>query len=233
MTSLTVKDLLPEDGTKGTLVGRVWLPQADGPSVVAVRADGVFDITRSFPTVARSARRPTRPRRLRAANGRADRRSRSHPGQHAARWARPEQALAARADRPPGREGGGRHLRHLDAGARDRGAGPRQSGLRAKRSARKWTRLIGDDLSKLKPGSPQAMQLKQVLIDQSAWSQYLEVGIGPDAEVFTKAPTMSVGRHRHGCRAASEVDLEQSRAGSRAGRRRAAAASSARRSATT
>ena len=30
MTTLTVKDLLPEDGTKGTLVGRVWLPQANG-----------------------------------------------------------------------------------------------------------------------------------------------------------------------------------------------------------
>ena len=52
-------------------------------------------------------------------------------------------------------------------------------------------RLVGDDLSKLKPGSPEAMKLKAVLIDQNAWSQYLEVGIGPDAEVFTKAPTMS------------------------------------------
>src|SRR5436189_6234950 len=52
-------------------------------------------------------------------------------------------------------------------------------------------KLVGDDFSKLKPGSEQAMQLKQVLIEQNAWSQYLEVGIGPDAEVFTKAPTMS------------------------------------------
>src|SRR4051812_10980336 len=51
MTTLTVKDLLPEDGTKGTLVGRVWLPQANGPAVVAVRADGVFDVTAKFPTV--------------------------------------------------------------------------------------------------------------------------------------------------------------------------------------
>ena len=53
------------------------------------------------------------------------------------------------------------------------------------------TRLVGDDLSKLKPGSPEAARLKQVLIDQNAWSQYLEVGIGPDAEVFTKAPVLS------------------------------------------
>src|SRR5204862_473029 len=52
-------------------------------------------------------------------------------------------------------------------------------------------RLVGDDLSKLKPGSAEAARLKQVLIDQNAWSQYLEVGIGPDAEVFTKAPTLS------------------------------------------
>src|SRR5947207_11910165 len=35
------------------------------------------------------------------------------------------------------------------------------------------------------------MKLKQVLIEQNAWSQYLEVGIGVDAEVFTKAPVLS------------------------------------------
>jgi fumarylacetoacetate (FAA) hydrolase family protein len=53
------------------------------------------------------------------------------------------------------------------------------------------TRLVGDDLGKLKPGSEQAMALKEVLIQQGAWSQYLEVGIGPDAEIFTKAPPMA------------------------------------------
>jgi fumarylacetoacetate (FAA) hydrolase family protein len=52
-------------------------------------------------------------------------------------------------------------------------------------------RLVGDDLSKLKPGSAEAMRLKEVLVSQQAWSQYLEVGIGPDAEVFTKAPVLS------------------------------------------
>ena len=53
------------------------------------------------------------------------------------------------------------------------------------------TRLVGDDLAKLKPGSPEAAHLKQVLIEQNAWSQYLEVGIGPDAEIFTKAQPMA------------------------------------------
>jgi len=51
--------------------------------------------------------------------------------------------------------------------------------------------LIGDDLSRLKPGSDEAMALKKVLIDKGMWSQYLEVGIGPDAEVFTKAQALS------------------------------------------
>jgi fumarylacetoacetate (FAA) hydrolase family protein len=54
--------------------------------------------------------------------------------------------------------------------------------------------LIGHDLSKLKPGSAEAMEIKARLIERGAWSQYLEVGIGPDAEVFTKCPPMaSVG----------------------------------------
>ena len=51
--------------------------------------------------------------------------------------------------------------------------------------------LIGEDLSKLKPGSPEAMAIKAKLIARGAWSQYLEVGIGPDAEVFTKCQPMS------------------------------------------
>ncbi|RUX08440.1 MULTISPECIES: fumarylacetoacetate hydrolase family protein [unclassified Mesorhizobium] len=54
--------------------------------------------------------------------------------------------------------------------------------------------LIGHDLSKLKPGSPEAMEIKAKLISRGAWSQYLEVGIGPDAEIFTKCqPMASVG----------------------------------------
>jgi fumarylacetoacetate (FAA) hydrolase family protein len=51
--------------------------------------------------------------------------------------------------------------------------------------------VIGDDLSKVRPGSPDAMRLKQVLVARKLWSQYLEVGIGPDAEIFTKSQPMS------------------------------------------
>ena len=64
--------------------------------------------------------------------------------------------------------------------------------------------VIGDNLSRIKPGSEEAALLKQALLAQGAWSQYLEVGIGPDAEIFTKSQPMSavgvgaeVGIHPH------------------------------------
>ncbi len=51
--------------------------------------------------------------------------------------------------------------------------------------------LIGTDLSELVPGSETATKVKAALIERGVWSQYLEVGIGPDAEIFTKCPPMS------------------------------------------
>ncbi len=50
---------------------------------------------------------------------------------------------------------------------------------------------IGTDIRSVKPGSEQAKKLKAALIADGLWSQYLEVAIGPDAEIFTKAPTLS------------------------------------------
>ena len=71
-----------------------------------------------------------------------------------------------------------------------RGEATRADSIRAEINA-----MIGDDLRKLKPGSTQAMELKKLLIEKGVWSQYLEVGIGPDAEVFTKAQPMSAVGH--------------------------------------
>jgi fumarylacetoacetate (FAA) hydrolase family protein len=51
--------------------------------------------------------------------------------------------------------------------------------------------IIGGELKGLKPGSPEAAALKKHLQERGLWSQYLEVGIGPDAEIFTKAPPMA------------------------------------------
>ena len=53
------------------------------------------------------------------------------------------------------------------------------------------TAIIGDSLRNLKAGSEEAARVKAALIEEGVWSQYLEVGIGPDAEVFSKAQPMS------------------------------------------
>jgi fumarylacetoacetate (FAA) hydrolase family protein len=55
----------------------------------------------------------------------------------------------------------------------------------------KVTAAIGDNLRAIVPGSEKAMQVKAVLMELRMWSQYLEVGIGKDAEVFTKSQAMS------------------------------------------
>ena len=70
----------------------------------------------------------------------------------------------------------------------ERARGSREGAAKAREEI---VRVLGDDLSTLKPGSPAAMRLKAALVEAGAWSQYLEVGIGPDAEVFTKSQPMS------------------------------------------
>lgn len=50
---------------------------------------------------------------------------------------------------------------------------------------------VGGGIRSVVPGSDEAMRLKSALIDAGMWSQYLEVAIGPDAEVFTKSPVLS------------------------------------------
>ncbi len=58
----------------------------------------------------------------------------------------------------------------------------------------KCVEVIGDSLAHIEAGSNAASDIKALLIAEGLWSQYLEVGIGPDAEVFTKAqPLSSVG----------------------------------------
>jgi len=190
MITLTTKDLLPEDGTRGALVGRVWLPQSKGPAVVAVREDGVFDVTARFPTVTALCEEDDPANALRAAEGERigdlesvagntppDRRDRGKP------W------LLAPFDLQVLKAAGVTFaISMLERVIEERARGNPAS---ADAIRKEVARLVGDDFSKLKPGSAEAMRLKQVLIEQGACSQYLEVGIGPDAEVFTKAPVLS------------------------------------------
>ncbi|MBP0481171.1 fumarylacetoacetate hydrolase family protein [Sagittula salina] len=66
---------------------------------------------------------------------------------------------------------------------------------RADAIRRKVTSVIGDSLAGIVPGSDKAMEVKRVLQAEGLWSQYLEVGIGPDAEVFTKCPVLAAVGH--------------------------------------
>jgi fumarylacetoacetate (FAA) hydrolase family protein len=190
MTTLSAKDLLPEDGTSGTLVGRVFLPEAGGPAVVAVRADGVFDVSATFPTVSALCEMDEPARALREARGErigdlADILANTPPDTRNTQkpW------LLAPVDLQVLKAAGVTFaISMLERVIEERARGNPAS---ADAIRKEVVRLVGDDFSKLRPGSEQAMHLKQVLIEQNAWSQYLEVGIGPDAEVFTKAPTLS------------------------------------------
>jgi fumarylacetoacetate (FAA) hydrolase family protein len=69
---------------------------------------------------------------------------------------------------------------------RARGDAPAAAAIRDKLEAR-----IGAGIRSVVPGSPEAAALKAMLIEEGMWSQYLEVAIGPDAEIFTKAPILS------------------------------------------
>src|SRR5712672_4481555 len=190
MLALTGKDLLPTDGTNGALVGRVWLPRSKGPAVVAVRDDGVFDVTSRFPTVSLLAEEDDPALALGKVDGTLvgdlDRIAANTPpdGRDAGKpW------LLAPIDLQVLKAAGVTFaISMLERVIEERARGNPASAAAIRKEV---VRLVGDDFSKLKPGSPEAMKLKQVLIDQNAWSQYLEVGIGPDAEVSTKAPTMS------------------------------------------
>jgi fumarylacetoacetate (FAA) hydrolase family protein len=190
MMSLSAASILPDDGTAGALVGRVWLPSAGGPAVVAVREDGFFDLTSRFPTVSALAEEADPAGALRNVTG---------------TWTGDLDSIAGNTA-PDTRDTGKPwllapvDLQVLKAAGvtfaismlervieeRARGNPTAAAAIRAE-----VARLVGNDLSKLRPGSPEAMQLKEVLIAQQAWSQYLEVGIGPDAEIFTKAPILS------------------------------------------
>ena len=69
MLSLSAAAILPDDQTAGALAGRVWLPAASGPSVVAIRNSGVYDITAQYPSVSALAEQANPAAALRAAEG--------------------------------------------------------------------------------------------------------------------------------------------------------------------
>lgn len=181
---------LPVDHAQATLIGRVWQPGV-GPVLVRIDADGAYDLTLIAATssellelndpaaTVRAATNMSRVATLQELLDNADARHRD--------TTRPW--LLAPIDLQAVKASGVTFVasmleRVIEEQARG-DAGKAESVRKA------ITAVIGDNLSSVVPGSPEAARLKEVLLEQGVWSQYLEVGIGPDAEIFTKAQPMS------------------------------------------
>jgi fumarylacetoacetate (FAA) hydrolase family protein len=175
-------DCLPQDWQRATLVGR--LSTAAGPTPILIREGQVRDISRHAPTVSQF---------LNEWDGTLPAGENLGPvdslGCSAAYRALREPRLLSPFD-----------LQCIKAcgvtfaiSAIERVIEERARGDAAKAdSIRSDLRdRVGSDIRAVKPGSEAAQRLKQALIADGLWSQYLEVAIGPDAEVFTKAPVLS------------------------------------------
>jgi len=187
---LNIDNTLPQDWQRATLVGRVWLPgPLAGPAVVVIRDGEVIDCTAHFPTLSLLLDREHPLQAVRDIRG-------TSLGPVEALLAnsgeqRDDTApyLLAPADLQVIKAAGVTFAASMIERVIEEKAGG--DALRAEEVRGLVQAVIGDNLRDLKPGSPEAMRLKQVLIEQNMWSQYLEVGIGPDAEIFTKAPILA------------------------------------------
>jgi fumarylacetoacetate (FAA) hydrolase family protein len=185
-----LRPVLPEGHEQALLAGRVWRPDVNGPSLVAVREAELVDVSRAFPTMRDLCEADDVGAALREATGETvglidevlantppERRDRSRP------WLLvPVDLQAVKA------AGVTFAVSMLERVIEERARGNPDAAATIRAEV---TRLVGDDLGRLKPGSAEAAHLKQVLTEQGAWSQYLEVGIGPDAEIFTKCQPMA------------------------------------------
>jgi fumarylacetoacetate (FAA) hydrolase family protein len=189
--NLNVDDCLPEDVDDAILLGRAWVPgHVSGPSPITIREGRIFDLSDEVTTVSEllNAENPTD---LIKGNRGEDIGSLSE--------------ILSNTDYSQQKEGLPYFLAPVDLQAiKACGVTFAQSMLErvieeradgdsgaAERIREEIRNTIGLNLSDIIPGSAEAAQLKSVLVSKGMWSQYLEVGIGPDAEVFTKAQPMS------------------------------------------
>jgi fumarylacetoacetate (FAA) hydrolase family protein len=188
-SSLPLTTCLPADADQAILIGRIWL-EGTGPLVVRIMGEGVYDLTHLASTTSELLELFDPVGTLREYGG-ARIASTADVLANSAEDAR-DPALPwflAPCDLQAIKAAGVTFVssmleRVIEEQARG-DAGKAESVRKA------VVAVIGDNLASIKPGSPEAMKLKDVLIAQGVWSQYLEVGIGPDAEIFTKSQPMS------------------------------------------
>ncbi len=180
----TLPPCLPQNLDPALLIGRVWRPAPiDGPSVVVVRGGQVFDITRFAPTTADLFERGDAVDVARTAPG--------EPlgtvqallaGAPGLQWLAPCDVQAIKAC------GVTFAVSLLERVIEEQAGGDASKAAEVRGMINE---LIGTDLAKIQPGSEGALKLKAELQRRNAWSQYMEVGLGPDAEVFSKSQPMS------------------------------------------
>ncbi|BEP45520.1 fumarylacetoacetate hydrolase family protein [Variovorax sp. V15] len=189
---LSTSSSLPRDAGRATLVGRLWHPGV-GPALVAVHEGGLHDLSKLAPTMSDLLEGNTPPAEaVRAALRSAPRiaaldEALANSDEAARDTGKPW--LLAPCDLQAIKASGVTFVASLLERVIEEQARGDASKAEATRAA--IGSVLGDNLADIVPGSPEAMKVKQVLIAQGAWSQYLEVGIGPDAEIFTKAPVLS------------------------------------------
>ena len=179
----------PVDAPRAVLIARIWVA-GRGPVLVRVQPDGVYDLSAlaltssellALPDAAQRVRDLSAPRLCDTATVL----SATHPdhaNDHPMRLLAPCDLQAIKA------AGVTFVASMLERVIEERARGDATQAEAARRAV---VAVMGEDLSQVRPGSPQAAQLKAVLLAQGMWSPYLEVGIGPDAEIFTKAPCLS------------------------------------------
>jgi fumarylacetoacetate (FAA) hydrolase family protein len=180
---------LPQDAGTATLVGRVHI-EGTGAVLVQVRPEGVFDISGIATTCSELLERDdaaaalARHRGARIADTAAVLANSAFDARHPALpW------LLAPCDLQAIKAAGVTFVASMLERVIEEQA--RGDASRAAAVRKAVVAVIGDNLGAVKPGSPESARLKEVLIAQGMWSQYLEVGIGPDAEIFTKSQPMS------------------------------------------
>lgn len=175
-------DDMPEDWRAGTFLGRLLTP--DGPTPVLLRQGDLFDIASSAPTTAQAIARGDVASMVGRHLGSLD----TVDLDETSALPRLLSPLDLQCVKASGVTFAVSAVERVIEERARGDAGAAQT-IRTALAER-----VGSDLSAVKPGSSEAEALKAVLIEEGLWSQYLEVAIGKDAEIFTKAPVLaSVG----------------------------------------
>ncbi|WP_323614469.1 fumarylacetoacetate hydrolase family protein [Pseudomonas putida] len=188
--TLTCANTLPDDGLAGTLIGRAWTPgEPGGPSPIVLRSDGVFDLSECFATLSQLLEHEDPLQAVRNTPGRFMGSVEALLSNSGAAFDASKPYLLAPVDLQVIKAAGVTFAASMIERVIEEQAGGDASKAEAVRATVRT--VIGDNLRAVRPGSPQAMALKALLKEKGMWSQYLEVGIGPDAEIFTKAPVLA------------------------------------------